>query len=330
MVFPDGVSVEARGVVSFRQDHVDGEEATIDAGFGVRFDELTPEVRAHVNRFVKASPPMFREPLPSNVQSSPGRFRRRRSMTQDIDGKGAGKARVGGDTLRTDSASPPSPSASPSPAGNMVQNTQRPSNRPAAVTLGFGTSPLKTPPRPLLGPDDGPSIEIQGDAGPLGPVSAHAPTQRAPSVPPLTSTVAMAPAPATTSAKPAQATFSSASTLVLPPVLTPAPTPALTPTGHDVSLADTQLGEGSLASLAASASSAPTLVGVAGRKVHSDDSLARTLEGPLPGTSQPGGPASGGPPSSLSLSRHETVLPASRSSARSLVWCLARAIVTSA
>ena len=59
---PDGVSVEARGSVAFRQDYVDGDETPIDAGFGVRFDALPPEVRAHITRYVKVSPPMFREP----------------------------------------------------------------------------------------------------------------------------------------------------------------------------------------------------------------------------------------------------------------------------
>ena len=62
MVFPDGMSVEARGTVAFRQDYVEGDDSPIDAGFGVRFDDLAPEVRAHIARYVKASPPMFREP----------------------------------------------------------------------------------------------------------------------------------------------------------------------------------------------------------------------------------------------------------------------------
>ena len=71
ILFPGGASVEAPGVVAFRQDYVESDGEPIDAGFGVRFGALTPEAAALISRYVKQNPPMFREPLPSAVASWP-------------------------------------------------------------------------------------------------------------------------------------------------------------------------------------------------------------------------------------------------------------------
>jgi serine/threonine protein kinase len=327
MVFPDGNVVEAAGRVAFRQDYFAGDGNPVEAGFGVRFDELTPEALGPISRFLKVQPPMFREPLPFVVPSWPPPASSSgggSSMTQNIDGKsgsGGGGAtngrggRIGTETVRVapvgaDGSKDPgrsgggqgAPISSPASSGTMVQNA-RAGNRPAAVTLGFGAPLPKVPPPPGLEAEpSAPQVQIREMSLAPAPVSVAAPTERAPAG---TATPLGAPSPA-----PSPWT-------VTPPARPPIPTPSLglgtasfdsaqtlvreDRAGHahkEISLADTQLG-GSPAqqrTLAApDLSLAQTQVGAP----QTAESTALSASSPSPDSLRQG----------ASLSRHSTVLP---------------------
>ncbi|RYZ57757.1 MAG: hypothetical protein EOP08_16875, partial [Proteobacteria bacterium] len=60
LALPRGARIKASGVVTFKQDLVEG-DGMVEPGFGVRFGELEEESRRILLAYADQSPPLLRE-----------------------------------------------------------------------------------------------------------------------------------------------------------------------------------------------------------------------------------------------------------------------------